>query len=79
LAGWSLEKTHDLKNLLKHCLNYDNSFGELSVECSELNEYITEGRYPGDLPWEEIGKTQAEEAIEATDRIARFVIERIQF
>jgi len=77
--GWSLEKTHDLRNLLKHCLNYDSSFIELSTECSELNEYIVEGRYPGDLPWEGIGKTQAEEAIEAADKIARFVTERIQF
>lgn len=77
--GWSLEKTHDLKDLLKHCLNYDKSFGELGDECSELNEYITEGRYPGDLPWEAIGETQAKEALEAADKIARFVTQKIQY
>jgi len=51
----------------------------LREECKLLNEYISEGRYPGDLPFETIGKKDAEEAIEAAEKIANFVTEKIKF
>ena len=50
LNGWILEKIHDLEKLLKYCVKYDNNFENLLLECELLNEYIAEGRYPGDLP-----------------------------
>ena len=52
---------------------------QLREECNLLNEYIAEGRYPGDLPWEIVGKQEAEEAIEAAEKIENFVRHRIKF
>lgn len=34
-----------------------------------LNEYIVAGRYPGDIAWEQITTAEAEEALEAVQRI----------
>ena len=79
LNGWILEKIHDLEKLLKYCVKYDNNFENLLLECELLNEYIAEGRYPGDLPFESIGEKDAREAIDAADKIAEFVKERINF
>ncbi len=76
--GWQLKKTHDLTELLKLCFNFDDRFQGLLAECELLNEYTTEGRYPGDLPFESIGREDAEEAIEAAERIAEFVLSRLQ-
>ena len=74
---WELKKTHDLSELLDLCIEYDDSFEHLFSECELLNEYVTEGRYPGDLPFENIGKKEAIEAIEAAERIANHVLENI--
>ena len=41
------------------------------------NEYITQARYPSDLPFESIGKDDAREAIEAADKIEKFVLKEI--
>ena len=75
--GWELKKTHDLSELLDFCREYDDSFGLLFPECELLNEYISEVRYPGDLPFESIGEDDAKEAIEAADKIEEFVLEKI--
>ena len=48
--GWELEKIHDLKDLLNYAIGFDSNFEKLKQECELLNEYIAEGRYPGDLP-----------------------------
>ncbi len=76
--SWTLEKIHDLEQLLKLCVKRDPQFIELLPSCKSLNEYITEGRYPGDLPWEMIGRKEAEEAIAAAEKIEKFVLTRIQ-
>ncbi|MCU0645184.1 MAG: HEPN domain-containing protein [bacterium] len=75
--GWELEKIHDMEELLKYAIKLDTSFEELRDECKLLNEYITSGRYPGDLPWEMIGKPQADEAIEAAEKIEKVVSKRM--
>jgi HEPN domain-containing protein len=75
--GWELEKIHDLKELIGYALNYDQSFGQLLQEAEILNEYITEGRYPGDLPFESIGQDDAKEAIEAAEKIEQFVLGKV--
>ncbi len=77
--GWELEKIHDLKNLLNYAIDFDSDFEKLLLECELLNEYIEEGRYPGDLPFESIGEKDAGEAIYAADKITRFVKEKINF
>lgn len=77
--GWELKKTHDLSELLDLCLEYNDSFEYLFPECELLNGYITEGRYPGDLPFERIGADEAKEAIESTEKIANHVLKNIHF
>ncbi len=59
------------------CCEYDDSFKYLFPECELLNEYITEARYPCDIPFESIGEDDAIEAIEAADKIEEFVLEKI--
>ena len=77
--GWELEKIHDLKDLLNYTIDLDPDFEKFKQECELLNEYITEGRYPGDLPFESIGEKETKEAIDAVDKIAVFVEKRINF
>jgi len=51
----------------------------IKEECLLLNEYITEGRYPGDLPFESKTEKDARDAIEAASKIEEFVLENINF
>jgi len=67
--GWTLEKTHDIAALLEWCADFDADLGGMAAEGAVLNEYIVAGRYPGDIVFEDIGKPEAEEALEATRRI----------
>ena len=76
--GWELKKIHDLDELLETAVKLDNDFAELFPSAEILNEYITEGRYPGDLPYEAIGKDDAEEAIAAAEKIEEFVLGKIK-
>jgi len=75
--GWELKKTHDLSEILDFCCGYDDSFEHLFPQSELLNEYITEGRYPGDLPFESIGADDAKEAIEAAEKIEEYVLKNI--
>lgn len=68
--GWTLEKTHDIVALLKLCAEHDPTWANLAPDGAVLNEYIVAGRYPGDIVFEDIGKAEAEEALEAVQRIA---------
>jgi len=36
---------------------------QMVAEGAALNEYITAGRYPGDIAFEDIGKAEAAEAL----------------
>ena len=76
--GWELIKIHDLSKLVNICLDYDDSFETLFEAAELLNEYITEGRYPGDLAFENIDKENAREAIGAAEQIEKFVIEKLK-
>lgn len=73
--GWSLQKTHDVVALLALCADYDKSLGEMVAEGIILNEYVVAGRYPDDISFEEIGQTEADEALRATRRIRDRVLE----
>lgn len=74
--GWTLEKTHDMTRLLEFCAEYDEAFTELIPEGAVLNEYITEGQYPGDIAFETIGREDAEEAIHIVRRIRALTAKR---
>ncbi len=76
--GWALEKTHDILELLEFCADYDSVLGAMVVEGATLNEYITAGRYPGDIAFEDIGKAQAEEALTAARAIRARVLELME-
>lgn len=72
--GWTPEKTHDITRLLDLCAEHDKAFTELVTEGAVLNEYITAGRYPEDIAYEEIGQDDAVEAAEVVRRIRALVI-----
>lgn len=67
--GWTLEKTHDLVQLLGWSGDYDAELAGMIDEGALLNEYIVAGRYPGDIASEHIGANDAKEALEAAKRI----------
>ena len=48
------------------------------TEGAILNEYIVAGRYPGDIAFEETGRTQAEEALEAARSIRARVMDSMK-
>ena len=73
--GWTLEKTHDILKLLKACSAYDSELGKMAPEGGILNQYITAGRYPGDIAFEDIGRAEAEEALEAARAMRARVME----
>lgn len=67
--GWTLEKTHDLVQLLGWCADYDIELAGMIAEGSLLNEYIVAGRYPSDISSERIGVAEAWEALDACQKI----------
>jgi HEPN domain-containing protein len=67
--GWSLQKTHDLVELLRWCADYDAELAGMVAEGALLNEYIVAGRYPGDIASEALGAAEAKEALEAAQKI----------
>lgn len=73
--GWKLVKTHDTLALLAACKNFDTQLASMHAEGQLLNEYITAGRYPGDIGVAGVGKTEAEEALTAARRIRDRVLE----
>lgn len=75
--GWELEKIHDLEQLVEYAMDYDHSFDELFPSAEILDEYITAGRYPGDISFEAIGKANAAEAIAAAEHIEKFVLQKL--
>lgn len=76
--GWKLEKIHDLVQLAKYAIKYDPNFDELFPPAEILNEYITAGRYPGDISFEAISKTDAEEAIVAAEQMKSLCCKSLQ-
>ena len=55
--------------LLALAAEYDAEWEAMAVEGAVLNEYIVAGGYPGDIVFEDIGKVEAEEALDAVRRI----------
>jgi len=77
--GWTLEKTHDIVELLEWCADYDEELGTMIAEGAILNEYVVAGRYPGDIAFESMGRTEAEEALNATRHIRAHVRSLMRF
>jgi hypothetical protein len=45
----------------------------MAADGAVLNEYIVDGRYPGDIVFEDIGRTEAREALDIARRIGERV------
>jgi len=66
--------THNLELLCKICAKHDNAFDELFIISSDLTDYVTTTRYPGD---DSVDIEEAEQAIQKASKIFVFVQERI--
>jgi hypothetical protein len=64
--------------LLAECAEYNNTFGEMAAEGIILNEYIIAGRYPDDISIEDIGQTEAVEALAVVHKIRECVLDLIE-
>ena len=67
-------KTHDLELLRNGCEEVDYSFAELAIECSRLNDYSSQPRYPFGL---ELTENDAQLAVKDSGKISEFVKVRI--
>ncbi|MDR4497214.1 MAG: HEPN domain-containing protein [Candidatus Scalindua sp.] len=75
--GWELKKTHDIVELLEYCSDYDDDFDQLVEAGRVLNDYVVEGRYPGNISFETIEIVQAQEAYKLAENIKECVVARL--
>ena len=68
------ERTHDLESLRNECEKIDNSFSKISNECSCLNDYSSQPRYPMEI---EVTDNDTVLALQNSEMIAEFVKEKI--
>ena len=69
------EKSHDLEELLKTCLEYNETFSLLLSKLQFLNEYAVMPRYPNQL---EISDNDMKIAIQYAKDIQDFVLQAIE-
>ena len=69
-SGIKPEKTHDLEDLMDKCAVIDNSFDEIIENCSRLNRYSSQPRYPFEI---EITDGDTILALQGGERISEFV------
>ena len=67
--------THNLKLLCKLCAKFDDGFNDIYHISSDLTDYATTTRYPGD---DSIDAEEAEACIQKAGRIFMFTQERIR-
>jgi len=67
--------THNLGELCKDCMEHDPQFESILDDASDLTEYATHTRYPGD---ESFSEQDAEDAIEKVRLIYEFTLPRIR-
>ncbi|MCL2106212.1 MAG: HEPN domain-containing protein [Oscillospiraceae bacterium] len=66
--------SHNLSMLCKRCIIHDNVFLEILDDSSDLTDYATQTRYPGD---DTVDEDETKEAIQKAENIYQFVQERI--
>ena len=72
MHGGEIQKTHDLVLLLKKCIEFDDSFKNLTTECIRLTNYGIQPRYPFEM---EIIDRDMILAIESAETVQHFVLE----
>jgi len=75
--GKELEKTHDLKTLLKLCAKLDHSFNGLVGAANFINPFATMFRYPGNELFPDC--ETVDEAMQAAEKIYNFVVEKTAY
>ena len=70
------EKTHNLLLLLDHCIEKDNAFEKIRSECSLLNKFTNEIRYPYRIEIKEEDVTYSLNAVEQIRNIEAIKILR---
>lgn len=73
LKKWQL---HELPKLWSECDKLERDFEDIEEECIVLNRYYIEPRYPLGLS-KVYSEKEAEEAIEAAEKIAAFIKEKL--
>ncbi len=76
--GWALEKTDNPRKLLEYTFCYEPSFNALISAVNILAEYSLDEFYPGASNFENVGKNEAKEAIEAADKVEHFILEKLK-
>jgi len=69
-SGIKPEKTHDLEILTDKCVVIDDSFNEIFENCSRLNRYSSQPRYPFEI---EITDGDTILALQSGKKINKFV------
>lgn len=64
-------KIHDLGKIINECAKINKDFEEFWEDCSKISNYYVDSRYP--VHYEQKTKKQAKEAVEAAERIKKFV------
>ena len=70
--GYTVEKTHDLIQLLSVCVNIEPSLIVLESDCQELNYYSVSSRYPDDLY--EPDESDGRKMLDSAERIRESVL-----
>ena len=76
LSG-KLVSGHSLLTLVKVAESIDSDFAELKRDCSYLNQYYIETRYPPDIPFE-ITKSESEECLKIAESILTLIFKKLQ-
>ena len=67
-------KTHDLKSLIKMCIEIESEYDTINKEAALLSEYAVLPRYPAEF---DLDETDGERAIKSADKIVNYVNELI--
>ncbi len=68
-------KTHDLAAIIDTLIDFDKNIEQFKLKSKEITNYAVSIRYPDDF--EDINKTQAEEAIEIATQIEKYITKKI--
>ena len=75
--GVTPEKTHDIRNLTLQAAAFEPRFNELLAKAAALTPYAWEFRYPNDLVETYPTRDEFEEALQQTQEIYDFVLNRL--
>ncbi len=72
--GHLIQKTHDLRLLIKECNAYEPSFQQWNAEADLLSSLVSSFRYPDQVPVVNPTRSEFEQAFAAAQRIYDFVL-----